>query len=337
MTKMTKRPRMSEADKHAKHVEIARRYAWHARRQGAKYPALRAAELVRVFRGRLGGEMSRAELDRHIIAAAGDDRASCGASTLGQRIHLTLEERMRYDVRTMQASDKTKREIREAYAKRKRERDRDYRRRDRVRKAENAKMNHDLSVRQEALWNLLHQDGKWMTVRQVAKAVRDYEAWQRPDRSRLTIASLRTLVHRELNNLARQGKIKESRKINRYGIAERYIQAVENPKKLHEATDIVSVNTVTEGVATRRGERSADEISTSCDNKNVSPYGNIESPHPSYDATTRTNGEASSASGCPTKPSPSLTTHQPVHIVERYRPRYQRIDTCGRRVLTIRS
>jgi hypothetical protein len=268
MTKMTKRRRVSEADQRAKHTEIELRYAWHARRQGAKYPALRRAELVRVFRGRLGGEMRRAELDRHIIAAAGDDWASCGAWTLGGRINLTLEERMGYDVRTIQASDVTRAQAREAYAARRKQRDKERKRRDRARKMEDRKMSRDLSVRQETLFNLLQRNGHPMDVRALVTAVRNFPTWRRPDGRRLKPASLRTLVHRELDMLASQGRIREeSRKVNRHGVAERRIQAVEKPANSMCGQESVSVNTITEGVITRRGQRSADEIITSRVNK----------------------------------------------------------------------
>jgi hypothetical protein len=260
---------MTSRTKRAKHVEIERRYAWHARRQGAKYPALRRAELVRVFRGRLGGEMRRAELDRHIMAATGDDWASCGARILGGRINLTLEERMQYDVRTIQASDVTRAQARAAYAALRKQRDKERKRRDRARKMEDRNMSRDLSVRQETLFDLLQRSGHAMDVRTLATAVRNFPTWKRPDGRRLKPASLRTLVHRELDMLARQGKIRESRKVNRHGVAERRIQAVANSMCGQES---VSVNTITEGVITRRGQRSTDEIITSRVNKKTSAH-----------------------------------------------------------------
>ena len=58
-------------DKDAKHAEIARRYNWQRQQSNKVTSLLRTVEMVRLFRHRLGGELSRGELDKRIMAAAG--------------------------------------------------------------------------------------------------------------------------------------------------------------------------------------------------------------------------------------------------------------------------
>ncbi len=307
----------STATKRAKHAEIARRYGWHARQRDANSLAsVRWAELVRLFRHRLGAELSRVELDRRIIAVAGDDWQSCGAWVIGRRVTLTLAERMTLGIRTMWPADKTRAQVKQAYAERKRQRDRDYRRRIRAQKRENARMNHDLSERQETLFALLRGNGKWMTVRQLAAAVRKWSAWKRPDGRAQKIASLRVLVRTELDALGGQGMIEQRREITRNGLPERRVRILENPINPVKRQKFVCANTRTGGVVAPENRGNADEMRVSNANKNVSSHGKTESLHPlSYGATTQTNGNAAPpARGLPTKSSSSPTSHPSARI-----------------------
>jgi hypothetical protein len=271
----------SHRTKAAKHAEIARRHAWHARyarqRRGETYfgESKRIAEMVRLFRHRLGGEMSRADLNQHIIAVAGVDWVSCGASIIGQRIALTLVERMTLDIRTMWPADKTRTQLRQAYAERRRERDRNYRRRIRAQQKETVKMYHDLSERQETLFALLRGSGEWMTARQMATIVRDWTAWKCPNGSRLKSTSLHRLVRRELNHLERQGRTEQSRKITRLGATEIRHRIVEKPPKSQ-------LKTRTAEIATPENAKSADRMPCENADKNLSSHGKILSFHPLY-------------------------------------------------------
>ena len=137
------------------------------------------------------------ELDRRIIAVAGDDWQSCGAWVIGRRVTLTLAERMTLGIRTMWPADKTRAAVKQAY-RAQAPTGSGPQTPDWAQKRENARMNHDLSERQETLFALLRGNGKWMTVRQLAAAVRKWSAWKRPDGRAQKIASLRVLVRTEL-------------------------------------------------------------------------------------------------------------------------------------------
>ena len=129
-------PSIDSDRKRAKHAEIARRYGWHARQRDANSLAsVRWAELVRLFRHRLGAELSRVELDRRIIAVAGDDEQSCGAWVIGRGNDVGGAHDA--GIQSMPSlADKTRAQVKQAYAERKRQRDRDYRRRIRAQKRE---------------------------------------------------------------------------------------------------------------------------------------------------------------------------------------------------------
>jgi hypothetical protein len=275
----------SHRTKAAKHAEIARRHAWHARHARDYFgDSKRIAEMVRLFRHRLGGEMSRFDLNQHIIAMAGVDWVSCGASLIGQRVALTLVERMELDIRTMWPADKTRAQVRQAYAERRRERDRNYRRRIRAQQMEAAmettRMYHDLSERREALFALLRGSGEWMTTREVAATVRNWTAWRCPDGSRLKSRSLHELVRRELNNLEREGRTEQRRKITRHGATETRHRIVENPPKSQYKTDNTQI-------ATPENTKSADRMPSQNRNKNLSSHGKILSFHPLNTETTK--------------------------------------------------
>jgi hypothetical protein len=278
----------SHRTKAAKHAEIARRHAWHTRREqrGEIYfgDSKRIAEMVRLFRHRLGSEMSRIDLNQHIIAVAGVDWVSCGASLIGQRVALTLAERMALDIRTMWPADKTRAQVRQAYAARRRERDRNYRRRIRAQQMgttkEMTKMYHDLSERRETLFTLLRGSGEWMTTREVAATVRNWTAWKCPDGSRLKRTSLLALVRRELNDLERDGRTEQRRKTTRHGRIETRHRIVEKtPKKPFERTNAQ--------VAAPENAKSADGMPCESANKNLSAHGKIVSFHPLNTETTK--------------------------------------------------
>jgi hypothetical protein len=229
--------------------------------------------MVRLFRHRLGGELSRAELNQRIIAAAGNDWTTCSTWVIGQRVDLTLAERMALDIRTAWPRDKTRAEVKWAYSERKRERDRKYRRRTRAQQRGDAKMYHDLSERQEALFALLRSNGKWLTARQMARMVRDWPAWMCPNGSRLKRTSLLHIVRRELNALSDQGMTEQARKITRFGALEIRHRIAQKPPKNQ-------LKAISMKIDAPENAKSADTVPCENADKNLSLHEKIVSLHP---------------------------------------------------------
>jgi len=271
-------------DKDAKHAEIARRYNWQRQQSNKVTSLLRTVEMVRLFRHRLGGELSRGELDKRIMAAAGTNWTSSSAWLIGQKISLTLAERMLLDIRTMWPSDKTRSEVKWAYAERKRERDRKYRRRTRAQKMEATKMYHDLSERQETLFAILRGNGKWLTTRQMAGMVRDWSAWRCPNGSRLKRTSLIHIVRSELNVLHSQGMTEQNRKITRAGALETRHRIAQKPPKSQ-------LNAVNPKIVAPKNAKSADKMPCESGERILSLHRENHVVSPLTDETTKNFGD----------------------------------------------
>jgi hypothetical protein len=206
-----KRERLPKS-KSAKHAEIARRYAWKARQQQqpkhVRLAAIDRAQIRRLFRHRLG---NHAVLDQRIMDALGEDWQSCCSIEIAHRAGLKLQERMLLGITRFPATDVPPAQAKAMYAARRREADRERKREIRRRTMEAKAMSRDLSERQESLFYFTMASGRWMKVADIAKAVRDFAAWRRPDGSRLTEASLRTRIHEELNRLEAEGLIQQKK------------------------------------------------------------------------------------------------------------------------------
>jgi hypothetical protein len=209
----------------AKHAEIKRRYARKFQQQPLpdRLAAMGRAEIRRLIRYRLGSKPTRFEIDQHIIARLGDDWELCLGHELANRmlqLWLTLEERMRLDIRRFPATDVSRAQQKEAYRKR---RLANHRERARIRRASTMKTGEaamkacDLSIRRETLLFLLKATGRWLDVPKLAEAVKEFAAWRCPDGSRLTPASLQTLIRRELDALEADGHIKQKRVVAKRG------------------------------------------------------------------------------------------------------------------------
>jgi hypothetical protein len=209
--------------KAAKHAEIARRYAWNgkdkARRQTLpdRLAAVARAELWRFFHDQTGGKLSRVALEQHITAKLGEGWQSCSKVEIAHRIGLTLSKRMQLDIRRFPATDVTRDQQKAAYAARRKWKDGNRRRESRRRKMEAISMSSDLSERKESLFLLLKASGKAMDVAEIADAVKDFAAWQCPDGSRMTRASLESRVREELDSLASDPAIRQERKPTKRG------------------------------------------------------------------------------------------------------------------------
>jgi hypothetical protein len=203
----------------AEHAEIAQRYAWKARQQPLpdRLAAVRRAEIRRLYRHRLGNNVSRYRLDQHIVDKLGEDWESCGAVEIAHRARLTLQERMALDIRRLPAIDVTRSQAKTAYRVRRKWKDGNRKRETRTRKMEAVAMSMDLSVRREPIVLLLKASSKQMDVMEIAEAVKNFPAWRCPDGSRMAQESRQRIVRRELDSLESDSSIRQDRKMRKLG------------------------------------------------------------------------------------------------------------------------
>jgi hypothetical protein len=207
------------ADVAAKRAEIARRYdrKWKQQPLPDRLAAVGRAEVRRFFQHETGGKLSSVALNRHIIDTLGEGWERCSKVELAHRMGLTLDKRMRLDLRRYPAIDVTPGQAKAAYRARRKWKDGNRKRELRSRKMEAIAMSADLSLRQESLFLLLRASGKQMNVAEIAKAVKDFPAWRCPDGSRMTLESLTRNIRKELDSLEADGSIKQERRPTKYG------------------------------------------------------------------------------------------------------------------------
>jgi hypothetical protein len=130
---------------------------------------------------------------------------------LGNLVELTDAEREEGKLFSMRPCDIDWAYVQARQSYRKKTRDAERARRYRAGKMENLKMNKYLSVREEAIYDLLlHAGGKW-TVSRLAAKMADHPAFKRPDGAQITAQSLLSRIRDALNHLKAQGMTEEFR------------------------------------------------------------------------------------------------------------------------------
>jgi hypothetical protein len=130
---------------------------------------------------------------------------------LGNLVELTDAEREEGKLFSMRPCDIDWAYVQARQSYRKKTRDAERARRYRAGKMENLKKNKYLSVREEAIYDLLlHAGGKW-TVSRLAAKMADHPAFKRPDGAQITAQSLLSRIRDALNHLKAQGMTEEFR------------------------------------------------------------------------------------------------------------------------------
>jgi hypothetical protein len=211
-----------EADnEQSRHKEIESRYKRHSQRtRGEVLTNLRTSELRKIYRRRLGPELSKAQIDAAIFEAVGNP-LEYSSKELGKLIKLRFEERDLLGVRTIAAFDKTPAEVAVIKRGRKRIRDREYRRRHRAERKARLKTTQDLTVRAEALFAAIGPGEK--RVPGLTHDVRHHECWRSANGRRLTAKSFARTVHRELDWLKNNGWIDDRYEQGRRGAMVRIV------------------------------------------------------------------------------------------------------------------
>lgn len=171
-----------------------------------RFANLRWPELRRLFRMRLGGEKSEADLDAHILTIAGPEFWTLGPDELGQVVDLMHDERVACSIKTIRCVDKS---LEEVHALAKAKRNKTYREKRCAAKGTTAIPSPTadlfnvgpLSPRSEAVLSCLSAR-KWKTMTQLREEVRKSEAFQA-----ISESSMRPVLHREVENLADRGLV----------------------------------------------------------------------------------------------------------------------------------
>jgi len=148
------------------------------------------------------------------------------AEALGERIGLTLEERVALNIRTIAAADVTPEQAKAFYRDRRRERDRNRSRLRRLKRKQQRKVitvTKTASQIEEVGAVLKHKNAEhpahWLSVEEIAEAVAGSKAF-----ADLKPKSLRTQVHDALDALVERGEIETSAAIGKRSLPVRIVR-----------------------------------------------------------------------------------------------------------------
>jgi hypothetical protein len=186
------------------------------------------AQLRRLLRHRRGNDL-RGGLDAEIFATLGHYAlSSLSAEKRGQLWEVTLDDRLRFDLRSFLPIDRSRAQMRAISADNKAWLDlvRKRKRRAKERERKAALSNGDLDVLEEDLY--FAADKKLRTISSLMAAIGDGKAWRRPDGSELSTDGLRQAMHRAADALMSKGMIEEKYEVGATGLRVRLIRRTSN-------------------------------------------------------------------------------------------------------------
>jgi hypothetical protein len=215
---------MTSRMKRAKHAEIARRYAWHAKTQKPRIWQLRSnmrkAELRSLFRHRMGRE----QVDDDLLYAVGDPM-QWNRQDLGNQLEVTFDQWKMLHLRTIAVCDD---DVEQAKLK-------DYRRMQKCEQKRNERArraareqrlaaNGDLSLREESLFDAT--DSRWRSLAELAAEIGGGDAWRETGARRrpLTGNSLRQAIKRAADRLQKLQRIEDKTENGPRGEPHRFVR-----------------------------------------------------------------------------------------------------------------
>lgn len=212
----TVRPQ-TDAEKAAKRREIDLHYkakresGWKGMSLPQRITSLRRHQLQRLLLGR--GDR------RSVEEAGGVDWHLQSPHNISDCFNVTLREKLEYGISNLPACDVTEEQEAWVLQKRRQEKNTALKRTKReatrherkTRKMEVQMMVQDLSVREEAIHELLKASRKWTSVKQIARKVKGSRAFRRPDRKAIVGKSLDVTIRTALNGMIHSRQIEEKR------------------------------------------------------------------------------------------------------------------------------
>jgi hypothetical protein len=145
------------------------------------------------------------------------------ADRLGDLVELTDAERESGKLWSLRPCDVQWSHVQDRVYERKKARDRASQCRKRARNKEALKMAKDLDVREETLFVAVCSKGKaWTSAMALTSKIEHARSFHAPDGWPIAGASLRTIVHRNLDRLAEQGLIESKTERGRHGFPTRF-------------------------------------------------------------------------------------------------------------------